>query len=144
MAKPSYQELQRRVEELEKMVNIRISPQDLYFETKDLIFFQGYKDWSVDFFDRKVEDLTGYKLEDFLEGVELIFSKFQDVLQKKGVKEIEAAEGQPFNPEIHEAMTQIETNDVEEGAIVLVFQKGYYLHDRVIRASKVGVAKKKE
>ena len=67
MAKPTYQELQRRVEELEKMVDIKISPQEFYFETKDLINFKGYSDWSVDFFDRKIEDLTGYKLEDFLD-----------------------------------------------------------------------------
>jgi PAS domain S-box-containing protein len=67
MAKPTYEELQRRVEELEKMVDIKISPQEFYFETKDLINFKGYSDWSVDFFDRKIEDLTGYKLEDFLD-----------------------------------------------------------------------------
>ena len=67
MAKPTYQELQRRVEELEKMVDIKISPEEFYFETKDLINFKGYSDWSVDFFDRKIEDLTGYKLEDFLD-----------------------------------------------------------------------------
>ncbi len=99
----------------------------------------------VDDFERAIAAAEQtHKLEDFLKGVELIFSKFLDVLQKKGVKEIEAAEGQPFNPEIHEAVTQIETDDVEEGTIVQVFQKGYYLHDRVIRAPKVGVAKKKE
>ena len=67
MAKPTYEELQRRVEELEKMVDIKISPQEFYFETKDLINFKGYSDWSVDFFDRKIEDLTGYKVEDFLD-----------------------------------------------------------------------------
>ncbi|MGD8923803.1 MAG: PAS domain S-box protein [Syntrophobacterales bacterium] len=67
MAKPTYEELQRRVEELEKRVNIQISPEEFYFETKDLINFKGYRDWSVDFFDRKIEDLTGYKLEDFLD-----------------------------------------------------------------------------
>jgi len=67
MAKPTYEELQRRVEELEKMVDIKISPQEFYFETKDLINFKGYSDWSVDFFDRKIENLTGYKLEDFLD-----------------------------------------------------------------------------
>lgn len=99
----------------------------------------------VDDFERAIAAAEQtHKLEDFLKGVELIFSKFLDVLQKKGVKEIEAAEGQPFNPEIHEAVTQIESDDVEEGAIVQVFQKGYYLHDRIIRAPKVGVAKKKE
>jgi PAS domain S-box-containing protein len=67
MSKPTYKELQRRVKELERMVKIKISPQEFYFETKDLINFKGYSDWSVDFFDRKIEDLTGYKLEDFLD-----------------------------------------------------------------------------
>jgi PAS domain S-box-containing protein len=67
MTKPTYEELQSRVEELEKMVNIKISPQEFYFEAQDLINFKGYSDWSVDFFDRKIEDLTGYKLEDFLD-----------------------------------------------------------------------------
>jgi len=98
----------------------------------------------VDDFERAITAAEqSHKLEDFLKGVELIFSKFLDVLQKKGIKEIEA-EGQPFNPEIHEAVTHIETDDVEEGMVAQVFQKGYYLHDRVIRAPKVGVAKKKE
>lgn len=84
-----------------------------------------------------------HKLEDFLKGIEMIFEKFLGALKKKGVTEIEA-QGQPFNPEIHEAVTQIETDDVEEGMVAAVFQKGYYLHDRVILAPKVGVAKKKE
>jgi molecular chaperone GrpE len=85
-----------------------------------------------------------HNLEDFLKGVELIFSKLLDALQKKGVKEIEAAKGQPFNPEIHEAVMQMETDDVAEGTIAQVFEKGYYLYERVIRAPKVGVAKKRE
>jgi molecular chaperone GrpE len=85
-----------------------------------------------------------HNLEDFLKGVELIFSKLLDALGKKGVKEIEAAQGQPFNPEIHEAVMQMETDDVAEGTIAQVFEKGYYLYERVIRAPKVGVAKKRE
>ena len=67
MAKPTYEELERRVEELEKMVNIKISPQEFYFDTRDLIYFKGYRDWSIDLYDRKIEDITGYKLEDFLD-----------------------------------------------------------------------------
>lgn len=98
----------------------------------------------VDDFDRAIAAAEqSHKLEDFLKGVELIFDKFLGVLQKKGVKEIEA-KGQPFNPEIHEAVTQIETDELEEGTIVEVFQKGYYLHDRVLLAPKVAVAKNKE
>jgi PAS domain S-box-containing protein len=67
MAKPTYDELQRRVTELEKMVSFKISPQEFYFDTRDLIYFKGYRDWSLDLYDRKIEDLTGYRLEDFLE-----------------------------------------------------------------------------
>ncbi|GAK56470.1 protein grpE [Candidatus Vecturithrix granuli] len=98
----------------------------------------------VDDFERAIAAAEQtHKLEDFLKGIEMIFEKFLGVLKKKGVTEIEA-QGQPFNPEIHEAVTQIETDDVEEGMVAAVFQKGYYLHDRVILAPKVGVAKKKE
>ena len=67
MAKPTYEELQHRVGELEKMVNFKISPQEFYFDTRDLIYFKGYRDWSLDLYDRKIEDITGYKLEDFLD-----------------------------------------------------------------------------
>jgi molecular chaperone GrpE len=99
----------------------------------------------VDDFERAIAAAEQtHNLEDFLKGIELIFQKFLGVLQKKGVTEIEVEKGQPFNPEIHEAVTQIETDDVEEGSIAQVFQKGYYLHDRVIRAPKVGVATKRE
>ncbi len=95
----------------------------------------------VDDFDRAISAAEQtHKLEDFLKGVEMIFEKFLGVLQKKGVKEIEA-KGQPFNPEIHEAMMQVQTDEVEEGTVVEVYQKGYYLHDRVILAPKVAVAK---
>jgi len=99
----------------------------------------------VDDFERAITAAEQtHKLEDFLKGIELIFSKFLDALQKKGVKEIEAAEGQPFNPERHEAVMQLETDAVAEGTIAKVFQKGYALHDRIIRAPKVGVARNKE
>lgn len=83
-----------------------------------------------------------HKLEDFLKGIEMVFTKFQGILQKKGLKEIEA-KGMLFNPEIHEAVMQIESDEVEEGMVAAVFQKGYYLHDRVLVAPKVGVARKK-
>ncbi len=98
----------------------------------------------VDDFERAIAAAEQtHKLEDFLQGVDMIFTKFLTTLQKRGVKEIEADPGLAFNPAMHEAVTQIETDDVEEGAIAAVFQKGYYLHDRVLRAPKVGVAKPK-
>jgi PAS domain S-box-containing protein len=70
---------------LEKMVDIKISPQEFYFETKDLIAFKGYRDWSVDFFDRKIEDLTGYTLGDFLDRkvkwFDLVYEKDKSIVQ---------------------------------------------------------------
>ncbi len=97
----------------------------------------------VDDFERAIAAAEQtHKLEDFLKGIEMIFDKFLGALKRKGIKEIEA-EGQPFNPEIHEAIMQMERDDLEEGIVVSVFQKGYTLNDRVIVAPKVGVSKKK-
>jgi len=83
MAKPTYEELQRRVEELEKMVNFKISPQEFYFDTRDLIYFKGYRDWSLDLYDRKIEDITGYKLEDFLDRkikwLDIVYEKDEEI-----------------------------------------------------------------
>jgi two-component system NtrC family sensor kinase len=67
MPKPSYAELERKVDELQRLVNVKISPIEFYFDTRDIIYFKGYRDWSLDLFDRKIEDLTGYSLEDFLD-----------------------------------------------------------------------------
>jgi PAS domain S-box-containing protein len=83
MAKPTYEELQRRVGELEKMVNFKISPQEFYFDTRDLIYFKGYRDWSLDLYDRKIEDITGYKLEDFLDRkvkwLDIVYNKDKEI-----------------------------------------------------------------
>jgi len=83
MAKATYEELERRVEELEKMVNIKISPQEFYFDTRDLIYFKGYRDWSLDLYDRKIEDVTGYRLEDFLDRkikwLDIVYHKDEEI-----------------------------------------------------------------
>jgi len=65
MPKPSYADLKRKVEELQRLADVKISPVEFYFDTRDIIYFEGYRDWSIHFFDRKIEDLTGYRLEDF-------------------------------------------------------------------------------
>ncbi|UCF03562.1 MAG: PAS domain S-box protein [Deltaproteobacteria bacterium] len=86
MAKPTYEELQRRVGELEKMVNFKISPQEFYFDTRDLIYFKGYRDWSLDLYDRKIEDITGYKLEDFLDRkvkwLDIVYDKDKEIARE--------------------------------------------------------------
>jgi molecular chaperone GrpE len=71
------------------------------------------------------------------EGVNLIFSKFRGILEKKGVKPIEAI-GQEFNTDYHEAITYIPAPDEElKNKIVDEVEKGYLLGDKVIRYSKV-------
>jgi len=72
-------------------------------------------------------------------GVEMIYSQLYSLLESKGLKIIKA-EGN-FNPEIHEALIQ-EKGD-EDGMILEELQKGYFLNDKVIRASKVKISKAK-
>src|SRR3970040_1904594 len=69
----------------------------------------------------------------WIDGVWLIYRKFQAVLENTGVTEI-PAEGQPFDPQVHEAISEAPG---EEGKVVSVVQKGYRLGDRVIRPAMV-------
>lgn len=79
--------------------------------------------------------------EKLRQGVELTARSFRDMLAKEGVTPIEAV-GQPFDPNIHEAVMTVESADHEDGVVVTEFQKGYKMGDRVIRPSMVQVNKK--
>lgn len=81
------------------------------------------------------------KKEDFVKGVELIFSQFYELLEKKGLKVIES-EGKKFDPCLHEALLKDENADFEQDMITEELQKGYLLGDKVLRHSKVKVNKK--
>ncbi len=74
-----------------------------------------------------------------VEGVQMVLRQFTQILEKNGATSFEA-EGQPFDPQIHEAMTQIATSDVEPGHVVSVFQRGWKLHGRLVRPAMVVVA----
>ena len=71
----------------------------------------------------------------------MIYAQLFDVLEKKGLKKINAVNRQ-FDPYVHEALMQ-EESDKEEGIILEVLQKGYLLNENVLRHSKVKVSKKK-
>ena len=74
------------------------------------------------------------------EGVQLIYNKLMNILQQKGLKEIEA-KGQKFSEELHEAVTQFPAAEEDQkGTIIDVVEKGYYLNDKVLRFPKVVVA----
>ena len=80
--------------------------------------------------------------EAFLKGVEMIMAQIHEMLKRNGVKPIEA-KNKIFDPHSHEVLFQEESDAVEEGTVLEELQKGYTLGDRVIRTSKVKVAKKK-
>ncbi|HEY7553649.1 MAG TPA: nucleotide exchange factor GrpE [Candidatus Binatia bacterium] len=78
--------------------------------------------------------------ESVVEGVEMILKGLFDALAKHGVVQISAV-GQPFNPQLHEAMAQVESPGHEPNTVLAEHQKGYLLKDRLIRPSLVTVVK---
>jgi molecular chaperone GrpE len=71
-------------------------------------------------------------------GVEMIYRQLLQILEQEGVQPIEAV-GQPFNPEFHQAVMRVESEDQEEGIVVEELQKGYRFKGKVIRPSMVKV-----
>jgi molecular chaperone GrpE len=81
-------------------------------------------------------------IESYNKGIELIYNQLDTLLKERGLEEIEAVGGE-FDPELHEAVMTIETDDVPEDYVAEELQKGYKLKGKVIRHSKVSVAKSK-
>jgi len=80
-------------------------------------------------------------IDQFKEGVQLIFNKLRNTLQSKGLKPMESINTE-FDPEKHEAITEIPApNQSLKGKVVDEIQKGYYLNDKIIRFAKVVVGK---
>ncbi len=85
------------------------------------------------------EKLQKEETEKFLKGFYLIQAQLNDILKKYGLSVIKSA-GEKFNPEFHEAIAEIES-DKESGIIIEEVQKGYILNNKVLRATKVKIAK---
>ena len=75
----------------------------------------------------------------FKKGVEMIFRQYTAILEKLGVKEIEA-EGKPFDPNFHNAVSQITDENLGENTVAAVLRKGYIMGNKVIRHAMVTVA----
>ncbi len=76
----------------------------------------------------------------WVNGIELIYRKLQNILEAEGVKRI-PAEDEEFNPSRHEAITYEDSPDHESGQVIEVVQQGYTLGDRVLRPALVRVAR---
>jgi molecular chaperone GrpE len=74
-------------------------------------------------------------------GVNMIYQQFRNAMAEAGLEEI-SAEGKPFDPNLHEAVSQKETDEVPEGNVVQQLRKGYKLRDRLLRPASVVVAKR--
>jgi len=94
----------------------------------------------VDDLERGLQVVNNAKdLEAVKEGMNLIYGRFRDFLKQSGIREIEAM-NEEFNTDFHEAVTKIPVPDEsQKGKVVDVIEKGYYLHDKVIRYPKVVV-----
>ncbi|XOB65831.1 nucleotide exchange factor GrpE [Deferribacteres bacterium DY0037] len=81
-------------------------------------------------------------VESLKQGVELTLKQMREVLEKNGLEEIELNIGDEFNPLYHEALMVDNDDNYENNAVLMILQKGYKLHGRVVRPSKVKVNKK--
>ena len=79
-------------------------------------------------------------VEQIKEGVQLVFTKLRNTLSAKGLKPMDAL-SREFNPDLHEAITEIDAGEDMKGKVVAEIQKGYYLNDKIIRFAKVVVGK---
>ncbi len=77
--------------------------------------------------------------ESYKKGVEMIYGQFTEVIKRLGVEEIEAV-GKEFDPNLHNAVSQVEDESFGENTVSQVYQKGYKLGDKVIRCAMVVVA----
>jgi len=112
----------------EKMDLIKLAGEDILLKLLPVL----------DDFDRALQTMNeATDCEAMKEGVDLIHNKFKEFLSSNGIKEISAM-NEEFNTDLHEAVTKVPAPSKKmKGKIVDVVEKGYFLHDKVIRYSKV-------
>lgn len=120
----------RRRHQKDRELSIRYRSQDL---AKDILPV-------IDNLERALEtEVTDEAGESLKQGIQMVLEGFQRALDANGIAVIDA-EGEPFDPNFHEAYAQVPAEDGQEsGVVAQVFEKGYKLHDRVLRAAKVTV-----
>jgi molecular chaperone GrpE len=143
-------------EELEKALNDAKEANDKYLRlfaefdnyrkrtTKEKT--ECYSDATVKCIEQLLPVLDSFELaiktdcldENYGRGMEMILNQFKTILEKMEVKEIEAL-GAPFDPNIHNAIKQEESDEYESDTVCEVFQKGYMLKERLIRPAMVAV-----
>lgn len=94
----------------------------------------------LDDFDRALKEISKSSDQELFKGVELIDNKLRETLKAKGLQQIEVKEGDAFDPELHDAITQVPAPEKKlKGKVIDVIEKGFRLGERVIRHPKVVV-----
>jgi molecular chaperone GrpE len=96
----------------------------------------------VDNLERALESAVGddEAIKPIAEGVQLTLKSMLDVLGKQNIEVVDP-QGEPFDPNVHQAMSMIENNEVEPNTVIAVMQKGYTLNGRLVRPAMVMVSK---
>jgi molecular chaperone GrpE len=96
----------------------------------------------IDNLERAVEHAeSGGNGQPLVEGVSLVLKALRDALEQNGVRAVRGI-GERFDPAVHEAMEQVDSADHEPNTVVREHQKGYMLHERLIRPALVGVSRR--
>ena len=143
-------ELKEKVDSLEDRVRRQMAEFDNFRKRtekeKDQMFSMGERSVIekilpiVDNFERGFDTVANAEEEDaFVAGMRKIYTQLIKQLEAIGVAPIEAV-GKEFNPELHNAVMQVETAEYESGIVAQELQKGYMYHDQVLRHSMVAVA----
>ncbi len=128
----------------------RIQAEFENFRKRNIKAQQEYKDYAIadaikallpilDSLDNALKT-NAASLEDFHAGIELIDKQFHDALAKLGVEPI-STEGAPFDPNLHQAIQMVDTNEAEDNHVLDELQRGYKLKDRLLRPAMVRVAR---
>ena len=80
-------------------------------------------------------------IKNLIEGLLMVKKELSSALEKNGITKIDSLD-KKFDPNLHQAMMEIENNDLDEGIVVQEIQTGYMMHDRLLRPAMVGVSKK--
>ncbi len=131
-AQADYQNLQKEVEQRQGEW-ARMSEQQILEE-----FIPIYDNFKKAF-NHCLKDLTPEQ-DNWVKGIQHIMTQFELVLQNHGVKEIKTL-GEEFNPELHEAVGEEESDEYEAGVVVKKVDSGYMMKDRVIKCAKVIICK---
>ena len=87
------------------------------------------------------EEKSSDTINNLIDGLKMVQKEFATILKRHGVRKIEALNNK-FDHNLHQAMVEVENDEVEPGIVVQEMQSGYIMHDRLLRPSMVGVSKK--